>query len=599
MTTPKDPGLPTEPGSRRDPGQPGRPRGLWYVLMMVLATGLLMPSVRKGVLGRIWSDTIDPEMARLAQEMVRKEIGETAPPVLRRAPADLLPTGLDTVGLREIWHREPEGSDVFPVALFQALKDPETGRPLIEIMDRFGFIPSPEDDSGLPVGFSRLLSKKGDFVMTGINCAACHSTRITHRGRALHIDGAPNLVDVEAFFRGVLGAAEGLLKPERGRERIEFLLRFAYFNSVELERLRKAGAATGAAPDTLGVAPASLSPAEQAEQALEFLIQRLRSAGRIGESFNRQTPAGPGRADSFGIIRNLLMTEELVGGSGNFRPMTAPVSIPPLFGFASFTNLHCDGNTTTGTDRNYAQAIALGADLDPKTFASSTRPHGLFRMESAALKLVPPAWPESIFGRLDRSRVARGRELFRSQSCLECHGGETWTRLEVIGTDPNRLLNYNEPVHVSGGRLESYATNLHRFTLAVKQKAYEDHQVPEYERRRMDTWHPGVPQVWIETRDKGYFTRPLRGLWATAPFLHNGSVPTLWDLLKPAAERPKRFAVGHREFDPVKVGYVETPTTPVWFLDTTVSGNHNTGHEYGTRLTDEEKRDLLEYLKTL
>jgi hypothetical protein len=115
----------------------------------------------------------------------------------------------------------------------------------------------------------------------------------------------------------------------------------------------------------------------------------------------------------------------------------------------------------------------------------------------------------------------------------------------------------------------------------------------------MDTWHEGVKPEWITTLDKGYFTRQLRGLWATAPFLHNNSVPTLWDLLQPAGKRPKKFPVGHREFDPVHVGFVDNPEKVIWELDTSVSGNHNTGHEFGTSLTDNQKWDLIEYMKSL
>lgn len=576
-----------------------RPKKVWYVLVLCLAIGSMARPIWEAVGEFLIGDVIDVELAKKVDEEIKAEFSALKLPEMVRSPVKIIPTGLGSKSLRDTWHSTPEGSDVFPVALFMALNDPETGRPLIESLDRMGFIGSPEDNTGLPVGFSRVLSKSGNFVMTGINCAACHSTRITYKGISMHIDGAPNLVDLEAFFERTLTAAKDLLEPRRGKDRVLFLLRFAYFNSVEVDRLREKDSGTDGYAVTATKPYSNLLPHERAAQSLQFLKQRLRSAMRIRESFKHQTQAGPGRADSFGIIRNMLMTKELVGGSGNFRPMTAPVSIPHLFGFASFTNLHWDGNTTTGTDRNYAQAIALGADLDPKTLASSTRPHALYRMEATALKFSAPKWPEAQLGRLDRDRVARGSQLFQSQSCGKCHSEETWTRLEEIGTDPNRLLDYNQPVKVAWGRPESYATNLHRLILGVKRKAYDDNNVSVVDSKLMDTWHPGVAPAWIETREKGYFSRRLSGLWATAPYLHNGSVPTLWDLLKPTAERPKRFAVGHREFDPVKVGYTDKPANTVWEFDTSISGNHNTGHEYGTRMTDEEKRDLLEYLKSL
>jgi hypothetical protein len=94
-----------------------------------------------------------------------------------------------------------------------------------------------------------------------------------------------------------------------------------------------------------------------------------------------------------------------------------------------------------------------------------------------------------------------------------------------------------------------------------------------------------------------YKARPLNGIWATAPYLHNGSVRTLAELLKPASERAKKFHVGSRTFDPVGVGFMDDPTMPE--LDTAGTGNGNGGHEFGASLNDTEKKDLLEYLKSL
>ncbi len=115
----------------------------------------------------------------------------------------------------------------------------------------------------------------------------------------------------------------------------------------------------------------------------------------------------------------------------------------------------------------------------------------------------------------------------------------------------------------------------------------------------------------------GYKPRPLGGVWATAPFLHNGSVPNLYELLSPAYERSRTFMVGRREFDPVKVGFITNPQTQGGFwLDTRLTGNHNTGHEFrggfvpfdeknrapqygviGPAFTPEQRYDIIEYLK--
>jgi hypothetical protein len=101
-----------------------------------------------------------------------------------------------------------------------------------------------------------------------------------------------------------------------------------------------------------------------------------------------------------------------------------------------------------------------------------------------------------------------------------------------------------------------------------------------------------------------YKSRPLDGIWATAPYLHNGSVPNLDSLLRPAAKRPLSFSIGVKTFDPVKVGYVTDvagfPRFNVQNPDgTPIVGNSNAGHEFGTSLSDDERNSLLEYLKTL
>ena len=109
--------------------------------------------------------------------------------------------------------------------------------------------------------------------------------------------------------------------------------------------------------------------------------------------------------------------------------------------------------------------------------------------------------------------------------------------------------------------------------------------------------NPPVP------RTAPYAARVLEGIWAAAPYLHNGSVPTLADLLTPAEQRPASFAVGN-EYDPVRVGLARTQSRSAFVLHTTGcgdrnSGNSRCGHDYGTRLSPEDKQALLEFLKRL
>jgi hypothetical protein len=130
----------------------------------------------------------------------------------------------------------------------------------------------------------------------------------------------------------------------------------------------------------------------------------------------------------------------------------------------------------------------------------------------------------------------------------------------------------------------------------LKKRAFADDGISPAEQAGMDA----TPAVWRAPAQ--YLARPLKGIWATAPYLHNGSVPTLYDLLHPDT-RPAKFAVGNREFDPVKIGYrsdVSSTGPNVWIFDTSQPGNSNIGHSgdaFGTSLPEDQKAALLEYLK--
>ncbi|HEY2432868.1 MAG TPA: di-heme-cytochrome C peroxidase [Vicinamibacterales bacterium] len=146
--------------------------------------------------------------------------------------------------------------------------------------------------------------------------------------------------------------------------------------------------------------------------------------------------------------------------------------------------------------------------------------------------------------------------------------------------------------------------------LLIRLKAYADKGLTPAQQDEMDGFAIlDTPQVIA-----AYKPRPLAGVWATAPFLHNGSVPTVYDLLSPAAERPKTFRVGSREYDTVKLG-LKPPDSGYWVFDTALDGNHNTGHEFnvgyqeykegdppshgliGPLLTPDERLAIIEHLK--
>jgi len=105
------------------------------------------------------------------------------------------------------------------------------------------------------------------------------------------------------------------------------------------------------------------------------------------------------------------------------------------------------------------------------------------------------------------------------------------------------------------------------------------------------------PPKEVGVRSTGkYFAATLNGVWARSPYLHNGSVRTMKELLTEPTQRAKTFRRGSRVFDETEMGYTESG---VYLFNTATIGNSNSGHDYGTKLSPDEKRDLIEYLKTL
>jgi hypothetical protein len=99
----------------------------------------------------------------------------------------------------------------------------------------------------------------------------------------------------------------------------------------------------------------------------------------------------------------------------------------------------------------------------------------------------------------------------------------------------------------------------------------------------------------------GYVAVPLDGVWLRAPYLHNGSVPSLHDLPLPPDKRPTSFVRGYDVYDPDRVGFVSAGAKAerVEFkYDTSLRGNSSQGHVYGAGLPDDRKRALIEFLKT-
>jgi hypothetical protein len=225
--------------------------------------------------------------------------------------------------------------------------------------------------------------------------------------------------------------------------------------------------------------------------------------------------------------------------------------------------LHWDGNNTSVEERN--KSASLGAGVTPPTIDLPR----LKRIEDWLLDFPAPKYPYPI----DEALAAKGESVYK-RSCAACHAfdGELVGKvmpIDKIGTDRHRLDSYT-------------------YELLENQ----------------NTLYAGYDWRFKNFRKtNGYASMPLDGVWLRAPFLHNGSVPTLRDLLEPAAKRPTAFYRGYDVFDPVNLGFItnvpEENGVKFFYFDTSLDGNNNTGHEYGTTLSADEKNALIEYIKKL
>jgi len=294
--------------------------------------------------------------------------------------------------------------------------------------------------------------------------------------------------------------------------------------------------------------------------AIPLTREALIEQGNRLSFINNRPDWGPGRVDTFNPYKAIqfhwpMDHDDSIGTSDypsiwNQRPREG-------------MQLHWDGNNTSVEERN--KSAALGAGVTPATIDLDR----VKRIEDWLLDFKAPAYPYAI----DQNLAAKGEGVYK-QHCAACHDfgsalvGHV-TPIDKIGTDPHRLDSYTYMLAVNQGMLYTgYDWRFAHF-------------------RKTD----------------GYANMPLDGIWLRAPYLHNGSVPTLRDLLEPPDKRPKEFYRGYDVFDQKNVGFVSNVTAEgshqFFRYDTALPGNNNGGHVYGTTLTPEEKDALVEYMKKL
>lgn len=488
--------------------------------------------------------------------------------------------GLSLDEQREFYHLS-EGGELLPLDAMRAVESSVTGKPFMEDIARFGLIPDPGDPDGLPVGMSVAMvdGKRAVPRMVFFNCAGCHVAEVTYQGKSLRVDGAPAHSDIAGLIIELLASFDATLTaPKKLAGFVERL------GEKHLADAKAAGKAGSSLADKVAAEKLKI---DSAAASMKLLKEKLVYLKRL-RALRVTVPGGYGRLDAFVAARNLLW--------GDKYPMdvSSPVSLPPIFGLSRLSWFHYDNNTTSFIQRNIGEDLGMGAVLDPKTGESEVKVRNLYRLEQLVAKLPVPKWPEAMLGKLDAAKVARGAPIYKKE-CASCHDlgpdgkfPDLVTDLATVGTDPNRLTNFNTPV---GDKLFSDA--LGEVLALAETKAFEREKVTPEEAAKME------PRKVVWRSSKGYSSRPIDGVWATAPYLHNGSVPTLYDLLLPQDKRPATFKTGSHEYDPKKVGYVSDGSNGGTFnFDTSANGNKNTGHTWGTTLSEEDRWALVEYLKS-
>lgn len=518
--------------------------------------------------------------------------------------------------VREGYYHLSQGSTVMPYDIYLNLEVADSQELFRSDAngERYGLTPDPANPKtnpdGLQVGLSKTVTTEGPWKGedVGLTCAACHNTELFYQGKRIRIDGGVgNHFDMEAYLSALDDAMQKTLT-----------------NSAKFDRL-------------------ATRLQSSSSDAKNELRNRFEAAARRLHNYRTRVvvtpyPWGPSRMDAISLIVNRL-TSTAPNIPENWGVPLAPTKPPFLWNSPQGLWTQWRGVQQDPIQRNLTETMGVYMSMD---LTSGTPEQGLFN-SNARLKnlgeiedwldhLAPPKWPEEVFGKIDRAKAAEGKKLFATH-CAECHNSYpyTWTEpnkygkrfIEVgivpqkyVGTDPMQFedlrpyaltaqLGPNLPGPLKDKNLLPTGSLYLGLQESILQVALTKLNLTEEESVKMH----GYRQFPLPRAEQGaYKAAPRDGVWATPPFMHNGSVPNLYEMLVPAAQRTKKFYLG-RDFDPVKVGVDTSGKSGTYLLDTTLVGSSNQGHSFengplgngviGPLLTEEERWALVEYLKSI
>lgn len=531
-----------------------------------------------------------------------------------------------TNSTRKDFYSRDQGSQMIPYPWIKALKTPD-GQPFLwDSFARYGYLPDNFRSNGLPVGFT--LAGSGSRAILGMTCAACHTRQISYGNLQFRLDGGPALSDFQGLLTDLVDAVGRVANDDT---------EFASFATAVLGRW------------------ASQSAKDNLREQVKLWYLRENTLKERG--YGTPDMWGLGRLDAVAMIFNRLTGLDLGPAPSylipdNIEPADAPTRYPFLWNAAvqdltQWPGFSGNGTSITGLARNTGEVFGVFATMHPVSPSrwpgnvnfrdiNSANTWGLLAVERLIKKIGSPKWPAHF--PINDALAAQGKPIYDA-ACGSCHNVKpgkpgfpnipTWaTPLQDVGTDsreydilkrtadPGVLINLKS-VFLPNFKVTnpSRSFDLLKYTV-IGSMVQTGAILPAFAEDLLESPGPdkgatvAKAQALLDDQltvkgNEGEFkyeSRVMFGIWAAAPYLHNGSVPTLEDLLKPASERPVTFAVGPN-YDVVKLGLAASQ--PGNYLRTTTgcedrnSGNSRCGHEFGTTLTPEQKRALLEYMKIL
>jgi hypothetical protein len=547
---------------------------------------------------------------------------------------------------RQTFYTTSQGSHMIPYLWFKALRRLDVDEPFGgDQLARYGYLAndkSKANPEGLPVGF--VLDGDARTGFFGMTCAACHTAQIEYQKdgatQQLRIDGAPATADFQSFLKDLTEAAKATLDDAGRYDKFARAVLGNRFSATRANDLKTDFAAW-------------------VKQWTNFMDKSLPASpwgpGRLdafGMIFNRVAAKDLGIEANFRVADAPVSYPFLWNASRQDRTQWNG-GVP-------------NGLYINALGRNSGEVFGVFAEFTPKKLTdthpplidyskSSIKFAGLQALEEKIKMLTPPPWPFEI----KQDLVDKGRVLY-ARECGSCHEEKslplgTWlTPVIDVGTD-QKMFDNTERTSQAGilaGALspnppgstlaDPAATNDVLATVVVGALINEAFPFPpRFPNPNSGVWQairkdladlytdkekaPDLislldPKVRDDVKSHvvsrlaqifkvpgpphAYESRVLHGIWATAPYLHNGSVPNLWELLTPPEQRKPFFMVGSKKYDPVNVGYV-TDESPFKDGKLVVSGsdvqpgNGNSGHDFGTKLSEDEKWQLIEYLKQL